>query len=62
MAVPADLGRRKDRAEAFARAAVRWLGPGKLLFTQRTATGKAALAARGADAADYDARARRVWL
>jgi superfamily II DNA or RNA helicase len=62
VAVPADLGHRKDRAEAFARAWQRWLGPTQLLFTQRTESGKAALAAASAQAPDYDARARLVWL
>jgi hypothetical protein len=61
-AVPADLGRRKDRAQAFARSWERWLGPTELLFTQRTETGKAALAAANAQAPDYDARARRIWV
>jgi hypothetical protein len=62
LAVPADLGRRKERAGAFARACRRWLGPGELRFTQRTEEGKEALAAAGAQAADFEARRRRVWL
>jgi hypothetical protein len=61
-AVPADLGRRKDRAQAFARSWERWLGPTELLFTQRTETGKTALAAASAQAPDHDARARRIWV
>jgi superfamily II DNA or RNA helicase len=60
--VPSDLGRRKERAEAFARAWRRWLGPSELVFTQRTEEGKAARAAAGAQAADYQALRRRVWL
>ena len=61
-AVPADLGRRKDRAEAFARAWRRWFGPSELRFTQRSEEGRTALAAAGAQAADWEARRRRVWV
>jgi hypothetical protein len=60
--VPADLGRHKERAQVFARAWQRWLGPSELVFTQRTEAGKDALAAAGAQAPDYEARTRRVWL
>jgi hypothetical protein len=61
VAVPLDLGRRKERAEIFARTWRRWLGPSELVFTQRTAAGNEALAAVRAQSADYEARARRVW-
>jgi hypothetical protein len=60
--VPSDLGRRKARAEVFARAWRRWLGPSELVFTQRTAEGKEARAAAGAQSADYQAVRRRIWL
>jgi hypothetical protein len=60
--VPSDLGRRKDRAQTFARAWRRWLGPSQLIFTQRSKQGKAARAAAGAQSADYRALRRRVWL
>jgi hypothetical protein len=60
--VPSDLGRRKDRAEAFARAWRRWLGPTELVFAQRTDEGRDARAAAGAQAADYEATTRRIWL
>jgi superfamily II DNA or RNA helicase len=60
--VPADLGRRKNRAEVYARCWRRWLGPSELRFTQRSDEGKDALAAAGAQAADYEARTRRVWV
>jgi superfamily II DNA or RNA helicase len=60
-AVPADLGRRKDRAEAFIRAWRRWLGPSELIFTHRTEAGHAALAQARAQAIDYDTSARKVW-
>ncbi|MBA3330940.1 MAG: DEAD/DEAH box helicase family protein [Actinobacteria bacterium] len=62
VAVPADLGRRKDRAEAFQCAWRRWLGPTELLFTQRSEAGQAALAVASAQAPDYEARTRRIWL
>jgi superfamily II DNA or RNA helicase len=61
-AVPADLGRRKDRAEAFARAWRRWLGPGELIFTHRTQAGRAALADAAAQSTDYETSPRSVWI
>ena len=61
-AVPGDLGRRKDRAEAFARAWRRWLGPSELLFTHRTEAGRDALALAGSQPVDYETSPRRVWV
>jgi superfamily II DNA or RNA helicase len=61
-AVPADLGRRKERAEAFARAWRRWLGPSELIFTHRTEAGHAALAQARAQSIDYETSARKVWI
>ena len=61
-AVPRDLGRHKDRAEAFARAWRRWLGPSELMFTHRTEAGRAALAHAGAQSIDYETSTRRVWI
>jgi hypothetical protein len=60
--VPSDLGRHKSRAEVFADAWRRWLGPSELVFTQRTREGKDALASAGAQSPDYEARSRLVWL
>jgi superfamily II DNA or RNA helicase len=60
--VPSDLGRRKERAEVFARQWRRWLGPSDLVFTQRSEDGKAARAAAAAQAPDYQALRRRIWL
>ena len=60
-AVPADLGRNKERAEAFAQAWRRWLGPGELLFTQRSAEGRDARAEAAAEDGGYETSARRVW-
>jgi hypothetical protein len=61
-AVPGDLGRRKDRAEAFARSWRRWLGPSELLFTHRSEGGRDALAEAGARPADYETSTRRIWV
>jgi len=61
-AVPEDLGRNKQRAEIFAQAWRRWLGPSELRFTQRSSDGRATLAAANAQAADYDTSARRIWV
>ena len=60
-AVPDDLGRRKDRAEALAAAWRRWLGPAELRFTQREAAGRAALAEAAAQESSYDTQRRAIW-
>jgi hypothetical protein len=60
--VPADLGRRKERAEVFAQAWRKWLGPSELVFTQRSEKGRAARAAAGAQSPDFRALRRRIWL
>jgi superfamily II DNA or RNA helicase len=61
-AVPSDLGRRKDRAETFARAWRCWIGPSELIFTHRTEAGRAALAQAGAQSIDYETSVRTVWV
>jgi len=61
-AVPDDLGRNKQRAEVFAQAWRRWLGPSELRFTQRSSDGRATLAAANAQAVDYDMSVRRIWM
>ena len=60
-AVPDDLGRRKDRAEAFAAAWRHWLGPAELAFTQRDGPGREALATAVAQDWSYDTQRRAVW-
>ncbi len=60
-AVPDDLGRRKERAEALAAAWRRWLGPSALRFTQRDGPGRAALAEAAAQEWSYDTQLRDVW-
>lgn len=61
-AVPEDFGRTRRRAEAYARAWRRWLGPGELLFTQRTEAGREAVADANAQRSDYQTSARRIWV
>ncbi|HWM12616.1 MAG TPA: DEAD/DEAH box helicase family protein [Solirubrobacteraceae bacterium] len=60
--VPADLARRKERAEAFARAWQRHLGPGTLVFTQRSDEGRRARAEAAADDGGYETLVRDVWV
>jgi superfamily II DNA or RNA helicase len=62
LAVPADLGRGKQRAEAYLQAWQRWLGPAELQFTQRSAAGKDAAAEAGAEQTDYTTSKRQVWV
>jgi superfamily II DNA or RNA helicase len=63
VAVPDDLGRTKKRAEAYAVAWRRWLGPGDLQFTQRSAAGRDAAAGASAQRGDdYQTAARRIWV
>jgi hypothetical protein len=61
-AVPADLGRTRQRAEAYAQAWRRWLGPAELQFTQRSAAGQDAAAQAGAQQADFTTSTRQVWI
>jgi superfamily II DNA or RNA helicase len=60
--VPDDFGRTKQRAEAYARAWQRWLGPSELQFTQRSDAGRAAVAGAQAQSADYQVSSRRIWV
>jgi hypothetical protein len=62
VAVPDDFGRNRHRAEAYAVAWRRWLGPAGLQFTQQTAAGQEAAAAAGAQAAYYQTGTRRIWV
>jgi hypothetical protein len=61
-AVPTELGRKKEAAEAYHRAWQRWLGPSRLLFTQRSEEGKEARAEAASQASDYDTQLRDVWV
>jgi superfamily II DNA or RNA helicase len=60
--VPADLARRKERAEAFARAWRQHLGPSTLVFTQRSDEGRRARAEAAAEDGGYETLVRDVWL
>jgi superfamily II DNA or RNA helicase len=60
--VPSDLGRHKERAEAFARAWSRWVGPGRLVFTQRSEEGRRARAEAAAEDGGWETVVREVWV
>jgi superfamily II DNA or RNA helicase len=60
--VPSDLGRRKERAEAFARAWARWVGPGELIFAQRSDAGRRARAEAAAEDGGWETVVREVWV
>jgi hypothetical protein len=60
--VPADLGRRKERAEAFARTWSRHLGPTEFTFTQRSDEGRRARAEAAADDGGYETVVRDIWV
>ena len=60
--VPKDLGRNKERAEAFERAWARHVGGGGLVFTQRTDEGRRARAEAAAHDGGYETLLRDVWV
>jgi hypothetical protein len=60
--VPADLARRKERAEAFSRAWRRHVGPGRLVFTQRTEEGRELRAEAASSDGGYETLIRDVWV
>jgi superfamily II DNA or RNA helicase len=60
--VPADLARHKERAEAFARAWRKHLGPTGLVFTQRSEEGRRARAEAAAEDGGYETLVRDVWV
>jgi superfamily II DNA or RNA helicase len=62
VAVPEDLGRTKQRAEVYAEAWRRWLGPAELQFTQRSQSGREAVADANAQGSDYQTSSRRIWV
>jgi hypothetical protein len=62
VAVPADLGRTRARADAYWRAWQRWLGPAELQFTQRSKAGQDAAAQASAQQPEYLASTRTVWV
>ena len=60
--MPADLARNKERAEAFARAWSRQIGPTDLIFTQRTDEGRRARAEAAAEDGGYETVVRDIWV
>jgi len=62
VAVPNDLGRAKQRAEAYHAAWSRWLGPAELQFTQRSQAGRDAVAQASAEQSEYSTSRRNVWV
>ncbi len=60
--VPADLARNKERAEAFARAWRKHVGPGRLVFTQRSEEGREARAEAASEDGGYETLLRDVWV
>ena len=60
--VPKDLARKKERAEAFARAWGRHVGPGRLVFTQRSEEGREARAEAASADGGYETLVRDVWV
>jgi superfamily II DNA or RNA helicase len=60
--VPADLARRKERAEAFLRAWRRHVGPGRLVFTQRSEEAHEARAEAAAEDGGYETLLRDIWV
>jgi superfamily II DNA or RNA helicase len=60
--VPSDLGRNKERAEAFARAWSRHFGHTNLVFTQRTDEGRRARAEAAAEDGGYETFVRDIWV
>jgi hypothetical protein len=61
-AVPDDLGRNRARAAAYAKAWKRWLGPSRLMFTQRSDEGRRALADAASQLFEYETHGRQVWV
>lgn len=60
--VPQDLARNKERAEAFSRAWRRAVGPGRLVFTQRSDEGREARAEAASADGGYETLVRDVWV
>jgi hypothetical protein len=59
--VPADLGRLKPRAEVLAASWRSWLGPSRLMFTQRSDEGRRALAEAVSQDDGFELLLRDVW-
>ena len=60
-AVPADLARRKERAEAFHVAWQRWMGKGELVYCHGTDPRARELAGQASAVASFETQRRRIW-
>ncbi len=60
-AVPADLARRKERAEAFHIAWRRWMGKGELVYCHGTDPRGRALAVQASSVPPLETQRRRIW-
>ena len=60
-AVPADLARRKERAEAFHAAWQRWLGKAELVYCHGTDARARDLAVQASSVAPLETQRRRIW-
>jgi hypothetical protein len=60
-AVPADLARRKDRAEAFGVAWRRWIGDGELVYCHGADARGRELALQASGVAALETQRRRIW-
>ena len=59
--VPADLARRKDRAEAFHAAWQRWMGAGELVYCHGADARGTDLAAQASHVPALETQRRRIW-
>jgi hypothetical protein len=59
--VPADLGRRRDRADVFHAAWTRWTGPSELVYAHGDDPRGPALAAQALGASELETQRRRIW-
>ena len=60
-AVPADLARRKERAEAFHAAWRRWMGKGELVYCHGADPRGRDLAVQASGVAPLETQRRRIW-
>jgi len=59
--VPADLARRKDRAEAFHAAWRRWMGAGELVYCHGADARGKDLAVQASHVPSLETQRRRIW-
>jgi hypothetical protein len=59
--VPADLARRRDRADAFHAAWTRWVGPAELVYAHGDDPRGPALAAQALGVSELETQRRRIW-